>query len=332
MTTGLSTTKTPTIRRFRAVVPPEGTRGPQPVWRVGTVLKTVIGLSRPERVRAWRTGGVTVNGTPAAAHHVHCLPGDVVEAWYPEPASTVSPEPNLTLRVLYEDAWLLALDKPAGQLSHPPRREQTGTGANAAAGFLSPITGPRDTGPEPVRLVHRLDRDTSGVLLFARDAATARSLARQRAAGRLERTYLALVAGDPPPRGEITLALGPDPDHRTRQCAYAPDVGATVPTHSAHTTYCVVQYGGGASLVALWLRTGRTPQVRVHCAAIGPPLLGDDLYGVPIDQGITRQALHAWRTRLHHPHTGEPLTIAAPVPEDFRAAARAALHGPLRPT
>ena len=348
------------IRRFRAVVPSEGTRGPQPVWRVGTVLKAVIGLSRPERARAWRDGGVTVNGDPVAAQHLHCFPGDVVEAWYPEPSSTVAQERQLPLRVLYEDAWLLAVDKPAGQLSHPARSEQSGTTANAVAAYLArhphvhvpssknvdkehthnggfPTHPPPSLGEgpgargdqaeEPVRLVHRLDRNTSGVLVFARDAATARVLARQRAAGRLERTYLALVAGHPPSRGDITLALGPDPGHRTRQRAYAPDVGATVPTRPARTTYRVVQYGTDAALIALWLHTGRTHQVRAHCAAIGHPLLGDDLYGGPLDRGITRQALHAWRTRLRHPHTGAMLTIHAPLPQDFRAAARLALSG-----
>src|SRR5437867_887920 len=193
------------IRRFRAVVPEQGTRGAQPVWRVGTVLKRVLDLSRPERARIWRDGGVTVNGAPVAAHYVHCFPGDLVEAWYPEPASSVQPEPAAPLRVLYEDGWLLAVDKPAGQLSHPARSEQSGTAANAVAGYLGQTR-------EPVRLVHRLDRETSGVLLFARDAATGRALARQRAAGTLERTYLALVAGRPPRSRRDHACAWPGPD------------------------------------------------------------------------------------------------------------------------
>jgi 23S rRNA pseudouridine1911/1915/1917 synthase len=187
-----------------------------------------------------------------------------------------------------------------------------------------------------------LDRETSGVLLFARDATTARALARARARGYLERTYLALVASRPPARGEITLALGPEPGHRTRQRAYAPDwreaesaadagpgvpgdasSGASPRAYPAHTAYRVIQYGDDASLVAVWLHTGRTHQVRAHFAAIGHPLIGDDLYGGPESPHIARQALHAWRTRFRHPATGEPLTILSPLPADFRAAAQA---------
>jgi 23S rRNA pseudouridine1911/1915/1917 synthase len=391
------------IRRFRAVVPSQGSRGPQPVWRAGTVLIKVLGLSRPERARVWRDGGVTVNGAPIAAHFVHCLPGDVLEAWYPEPSSSVVPEPETPLRVLYEDVWLLAVDKPAGQLSHPARGEQSGTTANAVAGYLakqtadarsanggrpevraadggsdndgsvdggkadggSPDGQGKDSSPQkaeahegqPVRLVNRLDRDTSGVLLFARDAATARALARQRAAGTLERTYLALVAGHPPARGEITLALGPDPTHRTRQLAYPPESREVAPTSGraapispgqrvdlpaaragpttsagrttsifpARTAYQVVQYGREATLVAVRLHTGRTHQVRVHFAAGGHRLIGDNLYSGPPSPQIQRQALHAWRTRLRHPATGAWLTIAAPLPPDFRAAVADAL-------
>ncbi|MBI3974681.1 MAG: RluA family pseudouridine synthase [Chloroflexi bacterium] len=305
------------IRRFRTIVPHEGTHGPLPVWRVGTVLKTCLGLSRPERARIWREGGVTVNGIAIAAQHVHCYPGDVVEAWYPEPASSVTPEPGLPLRVLYEDACVLVVDKPAGQLSHPARSEQHGTVANAvAARYRSGGEG----GAEPVRLVHRLDRDTSGVLLFARDAAAARMLARQRANGTLERVYLAFVAGNPPARGEIALRLAPDPTHRTRQVIDA--AGA-----EARTSYQVVQYGQYVALVAARLHTGRTHQLRAHFAGIGHPLLGDDLYGGPPGPGLDRQALHAWRTRLRHPDTGERMTITAPLPDDFKATARWVLGG-----
>jgi 23S rRNA-/tRNA-specific pseudouridylate synthase len=183
------------------------------------------------------------------------------------------------------------------------------------------------------------------VLLFARDAMTARALAQARAGGYLERTYLALVAGRPPARGEITLALGPEPEHRTRQRAYAPEQlaaeaatdaaararpdtlsGAPPKAYPAHTSYRVIQYGQYASLVAVWLHTGRTHQVRVHFSAIGHPLVGDDLYGGPEARHIARQALHAWRTRFRHPATGEPLTILSPLPADFRAAAKGALH------
>jgi 23S rRNA pseudouridine1911/1915/1917 synthase len=330
------------LRRFRTVVPPAGPRGPQPVWRVGSVLKYCLGLSRPERARIWRSGGAAVNGIAVPAQHVHCRPGDVVEAWYPEDASSVAPEAELPLDVLYEDEWLLAVNKPAGQLSHPARRERHGTVANAvAARYRSPeaVASPSRETPlpvepsapvvEPVRLIHRLDRDTSGLLLFARDARTARSLARQRAAGVLVREYLALVAGHPPPEGEIDLWLGPDPAHRTRRTVHPRPAearaGPDERLEPARTRYRVVQYGAQATLVAARLLTGRTHQLRAHFAGIGHPLVGDALYGGPVSPHIARQALHAWRARLRHPMTGAPLTLVAPPPSDFAAAARRVL-------
>jgi 23S rRNA pseudouridine1911/1915/1917 synthase len=250
------------------------------------------------------------------------------------------------LHVLYEDDWLLAVAKPPGRLSHPARGEQSGTVANAVAARYQ-IDGSDQ--PAPVRPVHRLDRDTSGLLLFARDTATARTLARQRAAGRLRREYLALVAGRPPARGEIGLALGPDPEHRTRRRVAAPALdgpgGLPLPPgfQEASTSYRVVQYGPRAALVVAHLRTGRTHQLRAHFAAIGHPVLGDGLYGPPpgcaaggpgndVDRGrgpapraSQRQALHAWRARLLHPRSGTPLTLTAPLPGDFIALAREAL-------
>src|SRR5687768_13509716 len=204
------------MKRFRAVVPEVGSSGRvQPVWRLGSVLKFCLGLSRVERSRIWRLGGATISGEPAEAPFRHCRPGDVVEAWYPEAASSVRPEAELgrALRVLYEDEWLLAIDKPAGMLSHPARSGQSGTAAGAVAGWLlrggseeRVEDGRSDGGVPPIRPIHRLDRDTSGVLLFAREARVAGALARQRVTGTLARDYLALVSGRPPAHGEVTHA------------------------------------------------------------------------------------------------------------------------------
>ena len=317
------------MKRFRVVVPEVGAAGrPQPVWRLGSVLKFCVGLSRVERSRIWRLGGATINGEAAHAPFRHCRPGDVVEAWYPEAASSVRPEAELAraLRVLYEDEWLLAIDKPAGMLSHPARSEQHGTVANAVAGWLLPGGGGGDhegggesgEGGPPIRPIHRLARDTSGVLLFAREARVAGALARQRSAGTLARDYLALVSGGPPARGEVTHALAADPTHRTRQLVSADG-------KAARTTYQVIQYGGGGTLIAARLHSGRTHQLRAHMAALGHPLLGDDLYGGPEAPPLGRQALHAWRVQLRHPMTHERLTVVAPLPVDLREAARAAL-------
>ncbi|HET7770044.1 MAG TPA: RluA family pseudouridine synthase [Chloroflexota bacterium] len=305
------------LKRFSTVVPEIGSSGrAQPVWRLGSVLKFCLGLSRVERSRIWRLGGASINGAPAGAPFLHCRPGDLVAAWYPEAESSVTPETELAgqLRVLYEDQWLLAIDKPAGMLSHPARSEQHGTAANAVAARYA---GGGDV-ISPIRPVHRLDRDTSGVLLFAREARVAGSLARQRSAGTLGREYVALVTGRPPAEGEVTQPLAPDPTHRTRQLV-SPD------GREARTTYRVIQYGAGGTLIAARLHTGRTHQLRAHMTALGHPLLGDGLYGGPDAPPLARQALHAWRLRLRHPITHQPLTITAPLPPDLREAARAAL-------
>ena len=314
-------------------MPELGSSGrPQPVWRLGSVLKFCLGLSRVERSRIWRLGGATINGTSAGAPHLHCRPGDVVKAWYPEAASSVVAEADLPLHVLYADELLLAIDKPAGQLSHPARGEQRATAANAVAAWLERTAmetaigrNAAENAPEdpwrvpPIRPIHRLDRDTSGVLLFAREARAAGSLARQRAAGTLLRDYLALVSGHPPSTGIVTHPLAADPTHRTRQLV-APD------GRSARTTFQVIQYGADAALIAARLHTGRTHQLRAHMAALGHPLLGDALYDGPQAAPLRRQALHAWRVRFRHPTGGAPLTIAAPLPDDLRAAARHALR------
>jgi 23S rRNA pseudouridine1911/1915/1917 synthase len=356
------------VKRFRVVVPEIGSTGrAQPVWRLGSVLKFCLGLSRVERSRIWRLGGAMVNGVPASAPHVHCRPGDVVEAWYPEAESSVVAEAELGLTVLYEDEWLLAIAKPAGQLSHPARGEQRGTAANAVAARYA---GPNGS-VEPIRPVHRLDRNTSGVLVFGREARAAGGLARQRAAGTLMRDYLALVWGHPPKEGVVEYALAPDPEHRTRRVVRVGEatpsvvegversVGASVGKRILHfaqddrgqarddtekvsapaapdekdlawqearTSYRVVQYGEAGALIAARLHTGRTHQLRAHMAALGHPLLSDDMYGGAAFGDLGRQALHAWRMRLRHPISGERVTLLAPLPEDFRTAARRLLR------
>jgi 23S rRNA pseudouridine1911/1915/1917 synthase len=344
------------VPEFRVVVPELGTTGrPQPVWRVGSVLKFCLGLSRVERAKIWTRGGAKVNGAPVIAGYMHCFPGNVVEAWYPEEHSAVSPERETALSIMYEDEWLPAVNKPAGQLSHPARGEQSGTVANAVA---ARYPAPSGAAPAPVRPVHRLDRDTSGILLFAREARTAALRARHRTSGAVRRDYLALVAGHPTPSGNITYALGPEPAHRTRRVALVPREDGTdgvvrflaaevaelparngfgtaaengitrdlapqgVAFQDARTSYSVVQYGDRGALVAARLHTGRTHQLRAHMAALGHPLIADNLYGGPPSSEIGRQALHAWRMRFRHPITGADITLSAPLPDDFQRAAR----------
>jgi len=321
------------IRHLRCTVPLMGTDGRHPVWRVGSVLRHILGLSQPERARAWRDGVVEVNGLRVEAQHRHCVPGDVVSVTFPDIVSTVIPEPGLSLEVIYEDAYLLAVAKPAGQLAHPARSEQTGTVANAVAARYR-LEG---RSLDAVRPIHRIDRDTSGVLLFARDSRTARLLSRHRDRSPLERDYLALATGNVPASGHIAGWMGPVLGHLTRQRMVDEEEVRLAPTHSptgdplpkvagwSETNFRAVARGRSASLVALRPRSGRTHQLRLHLASAGHPIIGDDLYGGTNEYGMERQALHAWRVTFRHPETGVRIELVAPLPSDIRHAVARAL-------
>lgn len=322
------------IRHLRCTVPLMGTDGNHPVWRVGSVLRHVLGLSQPERARAWRDGIVEVNGVRVEAQHRHCVPGDVVSVGFPDTVSTVIPEPKLGLEVIHEDAYLLAVAKPAGQLAHPARSEQTGTVANAVAARF----GRDGRSPDAVRPIHRIDRDTSGVLLFARDSRTARLLSRHRDRAPLERDYLALVTGTLPACGMIAGWMGPETGHLTKQRMLDETEVKLAPTHSptgdplpkvagwSETTYRTVARGPAASLVALRPQSGRTHQLRLHLASIGHPIVCDGLYGGADGYGMHRHALHAWRVTFRHPETSVRMELVAPLPIDLRRAVSEALR------
>ena len=275
------------------------------------MLKFCLGLSRVERARIWRHGGVRVTGPPSAPSTSTATRGTCLKPGTRRPPAPSARSPHVPLHVLYEDAWLLAVAKPAGALSHPARSEQSGTLANAVAARYRAFAAP-GASPDLVRPLHRLDRGTSGVLLFARDTAPARALARQRASGACSGITSLWSPGRRPRRARSNCALGPDPAHRARGACFARGrcgdgpISLRVPAGAHH--YRVVQYGPRATLVAVRLRTGRTHQVRAHFAAAGHPLIGDDLYGGPPAPGLPSQALHAWRTRLVHPATGVALT------------------------
>ncbi len=301
-------------------------------------LAGLPGLSRCQLQRWIEAGRVRVNGAVAARPARRLAAGDQVEVTLPEEPPRRPPPvaQELPLAVLYEDEHLLAVAKPAGQLVHPTGRHRDGTLVNALAWHLR-----RGEGGEPAKkagpgLVHRLDRDTSGVLLVAKSPAAHAGLARALRARRLEKDYLAVAYGRAPhPKGRIELRLTRDPA-RSHRVAVAASGGL-----AAVTLYEVVaeaQSGqrGWLSLLRCRLLTGRTHQIRVHLAASGLPLVGDPLYGEPRHRGLAdpalaaacrtfpRQALHAWRLALPHPVTREPLLFEAPVPPDLQELMSAA--------
>jgi 23S rRNA pseudouridine1911/1915/1917 synthase len=224
--------------------------------------------------------------------------------------------------IAYEDEHLLVIDKPAGLVVHPARGHRTGT--------LAQLLGPAAAGgPDPQRagIVHRLDRDTSGLLVVARSDEAHRRLQRALAERRIVREYLALVHGRPPARtGTIEAPIGRDPRVRTRMA-----VDGAHP-REARTHFEIERSLGPYTLLRLRLDTGRTHQIRVHLQAIGHPVAGDPEYGraprggggvgaseAPGALGLARQFLHAARLSFAHPLTGAPIDVVSPLPTDLQA-------------
>jgi 23S rRNA pseudouridine1911/1915/1917 synthase len=266
--------------------------------------------SRAAAERLLAAGGVRVDG--AALTKSHRLDGgEEVELEPPEPQRAgVEPE-EMDLRIPYEDEHLLVVDKPAGLVVHPAPGHATGTlvhglVAHDAAG-----------GEEPERpgIVHRLDRDTSGLLVVARSAEAHRrlqNLVRRRA---VEREYLALVVGRPRSRsGTIEAPIGRDRDDPTRHSL------DTATPRDATTHFEVAELLPRHALLRVTLETGRTHQIRVHLAAVDLPVAGDPLYGKRRELGLERQFLHAARLAFPHPMTGDRIEIASELPDDLEAA------------
>ena len=269
--------------------------------------------SRPEvasRALAERliaAGEARVAGSARPKSH-RLAAGDEVEVEVPEP-EPLRPD-GAELAVVYGDEHLLVVDKPAGLVVHPAGATRTGTLAHrllarGAAGGDADRPG----------IVHRLDRDTSGLLLVARSETAHRRLQAAIRRREVERRYLALVSGSPRSRtGRIEAPIGRD---RRDPARHSLD---TATPREAVTWFEVLETPPGRALLEVRLETGRTHQVRVHLEAIGLPVCGDPVYGVRGDLGLGRQFLHAHRLRLHHPFTGEELDLASPLPPQLAAA------------
>jgi 23S rRNA pseudouridine1911/1915/1917 synthase len=254
-------------------------------------------------------GAVTVDG--AARQKSHRLePGSIVVVALPQAAAGLAAEP-VTVGIAYRDEHLVVVDKPSGMTMHP--------GAGAAAGTLAGqlVTLGATGGDDPDRpgIVHRLDRDTSGLLVVARSQAVFDALQEAIRHRDVERRYLALVKGRPRSRtGRIDAPLGRDRRDPTRRSL------DTEEPREAITRFEVVETLHERALLDVRLETGRTHQIRVHLAAIDLPVSGDVTYGVKADLGLERQFLHAHRLRLAHPATGSDIDVESPLPDDLAAA------------
>jgi 23S rRNA pseudouridine1911/1915/1917 synthase len=216
--------------------------------------------------------------------------------------------------IAYQDDHLLIIDKASGLVVHPARGHREGT----LAQMLAPLIAGGGSGWEDTDrpgIVHRLDRDTSGLLAVARSQDTLRLLQTALSERRIEREYLALVEGRPPARsGTIEAPIGRDPRVRTRMT-----VGGVGP-REARTHFTLERALTDTTLLRLKLDTGRTHQIRVHLQAIGHPVTGDPEYGIAGRLGLERQFLHATRLAFVHPITGEPIEVISPLPADLQAA------------
>ncbi|HEX2188088.1 MAG TPA: RluA family pseudouridine synthase [Longimicrobiaceae bacterium] len=271
---------------------------------VEEILTGPMGVSRRMIQRLTRSRGIQLNRRPAFLGR-KTRAGDVVAARVaPEEEPGLAPVP-MELAVVHEDAEVLVLDKPAGLLVHPTSPEQDRTLAHGVAHHFA-AQGLR----AKVRPVHRIDRDTSGLVLFAKTPLAHAHLDRQLRERELGRVYLAFVRGRvEEDAGEVDAPIGRDRQRRDLRTV-RPD------GEPARTRYRVVERCAEATLLELELETGRTHQIRVHMAHLGHPVLGDRQYGGG-GAHLRRQALHAVRLRFAHPRTGEPLAFEAPLPPDL---------------
>jgi len=293
---------------------------PVPAEAAGTRLDRFLSEPLGSRARAQAlidAGKVSVDGRLRPKRHT-LSPGEIIVVAAGDPPPPAAAGPAVPFTVAYEDDHLLVVDKPAGLVVHPARGHRTGTLAQALSGRAA-------GGEDPYRagIVHRLDRDTSGLLVVAKSDEVHRALKALLAARGLRREYLALVEGRPPARtGTIDAPIG---RHRNDRVMMSID---TDDPREARTHFEIEQLLARATLLRVVLDTGRTHQIRVHLAAIDHPVCGDPQYGTAGQYGLKRQFLHAARLAFTHPVTGEALDVTSPLPADLaEALARAAADG-----
>ena len=291
--------------------------------RLDKALAEATDLSR-ERIKGLiADGAVTLGGAVATSASARVAEGVTFTVTLP-PLAPLDLEPqDIPLEIVFEDEHLIVVNKPAGMVVHPAAGNRDGTLVNAllhhCRGRLSGINGVERPG-----IVHRIDKDTSGLLVGAKTDAAHEGLARQFADHSIHRRYLAVCAGHPnPPVGTIEARLGRSDRDRKKMAVLAKDSSRG---KHAVTHYTLVQRLAHAALIECRLETGRTHQVRVHCASIGHPLLGDPVYGrtpKPLRSlleslAFRRQALHAAELGFIHPATGKTVEFRAELPRDMR--------------
>ena len=292
------------------LVAPVSATVPEPLggMRLDQALARLFPQYSRNRLQVWlKSGHITIDGELAAPRRL--VDGGERVLVEPPPAPDALPKAQrMPLRVVYEDAQIIVVDKPAGLVVHPgagvpDRTLMNGLLAHAPALGAVPRAG----------IVHRLDKDTSGLLVVAKTVEAQADLADQLASRTVRRVYLALVQGDPPASGAIDAPVGRDKRARTR-------MAVTHRGKPARTNYRVLERYGRAALVECRLETGRTHQIRVHFQHIRYPLVGDTVYRRGTRHGISfpRQALHATELSLVHPGSKQAMTWRSPLPRDMK--------------
>ncbi len=271
-------------------------------------------ISRSRLQQLAREGMITAGGRPVKSD-AKPQPGGVYTVQIPSPSAPIPEPEEIWLDVLHEDSDCIVINKPAGLVVHPAPGHPDGTLVNALLHHCRDLGG--IGGVERPGIVHRLDKDTSGVMVAAKNDAAMAGLVRLFQSGGMRKEYLAITHGSPvPPDGTVSGLIGRDPANRKKM--------AVVKVNGRHalTHYRVDRSLGDIALVHCRIETGRTHQIRVHLKSLGTPVAGDALYGrAALDKKLPvrpqRQMLHAWRLAFTHPVNGHALAFEAPVPDDF---------------
>ena len=296
---------------FKVVVPKELARMRLDLF----LVKSLPQFSRSRIQQLIRAGFVHIRGA-ATRPNQSVRSGDEIEVTEPPPEKIQTEPEAIPLSLLFEDNDLIVINKAAGMTVHPGAGQREHTLVNALLHHCSTLSG--IGGKERPGIVHRLDKETSGCLVVAKNDVAHRELSKQFTARTVEKIYLALVAGKlRKETGVIENKIGRHPVHRQRMGV------SSSRGRAAKTEYRVLHSSKQASLVECKLHSGRTHQIRVHLQHLGNPVLGDKVYAPRLAKDFARQMLHAWKLGFRHPRTGEWKTFEAAVPDDFRQAVAA---------
>jgi len=288
--------------------------------RLDQAMARLLPQHSRSRLQAWlREERVCVDGVCCVDTKRKVWGGERIDvAPLADPREASADAEDISLRVMHEDDDILVIDKPVGLVVHPGSGNWQGTLLNALLHHAPQVAAIPRAG-----IVHRLDKETSGLLVVAKTLEAQTDLVRQLQARTVKRHYLALVHGKLGTDGTVDAPIGRHPTQRVKMAVVALERHGK----EARTHYAVRERFAAATLLECRLETGRTHQIRVHMASIGHPLVGDPVYGkrgsaVPLLAAFPHQALHAWRLALLHPRTGQEMSWEAPLPEDFAALLR----------